>query len=54
MDALTLVAVTHHHAPFSILERVTLDPDAADAVASDLRALPGVAEAVVLSPFHRP
>lgn len=53
MDALTLVAVTHHHAPFSILERVTLDPDAADAVASDLRALPGVDEAVVLSTCNR-
>lgn len=53
MRALTLVAVTHRHTPFTILEQVTLDPDAADAVASALLALPGVDEAVVLSTCNR-
>ena len=53
MRALTLVAVTHHHAPYAVLERVTLDAEAADAVAADLHALPGVDEAAVLSTCNR-
>ena len=53
MRALTLIAVTHRHTPFAVLERVTLDSDAAETVASDLLALPGVDEAVVLSTCNR-
>jgi glutamyl-tRNA reductase len=50
---LTLVAVTHRVAPFSTLERVALDADAAGTLAVSLRALPGVDEAVVLSTCNR-
>lgn len=53
MRALTLVAVTHHQAPFPVLERVTLDADGAHAVAFALGALPGVDEAAVLSTCNR-
>jgi len=53
MRALTLVAITHHDAPFSILERVTLAAEAADALAADLRALQGIDEAAVLSTCNR-
>lgn len=53
MSSLTLVAVTHQRAPFTTLERVTLDGDAADAAALALRCLPGVDESVVLSTCNR-
>lgn len=53
MRALTLVAITHHGAPFSILERVSLDADAADALALELRRQRGIDEAIVLATCNR-
>lgn len=53
MSALTLVALSHHDTPFSILERVNLAPDAAQALAADLRSRRGIDGAVVLATCNR-